>query len=128
VLICFEITDARDASTLARQGAHFIVNPTNDVWFSGLAPHVPWAAVRAVETGVPVVRAANAGVSAVFDRFGRRLAMSDATAPALLASTVPAGQPTLYTRGGNFFLGACVATVIVGAIRWAGRPRRSGTC
>src|SRR6185295_13359696 len=64
VLICFEITAPDGARELAQRGARFLVNLTNDAWFAA-APHLPWAAVRAVETGVPVVRAANHGVSAV---------------------------------------------------------------
>jgi apolipoprotein N-acyltransferase len=114
VLICFEITDAAGARTLAQRGARFIVNLTNDAWFatSGRPPHLPWAAVRAVESGLPVVRAANAGPSAVFDRFGRVVAIRRGAG--LFAATVPQPGPTLYTRGGHAFLGACVAVVAGG--------------
>src|SRR5262249_24825421 len=73
VLICFEITDASAARSLVRNGADFVVNLTNDAWFVE-APHLPWTALRAVETGLPIVRAANAGVSAVFDGVGRPIA------------------------------------------------------
>ena len=117
VLICFEITDAAGARALARGGARFIVNMTNDAWFIGSArpPHLPWAAVRAVETGLPVVRASNAGPSAVFDRFGRPVASSrPADGPAVLTAHVPAAAPTLYARTGDVFLGLCVATVLAG--------------
>jgi len=117
VLICFEITDAAGARALARGGARFIVNMTNDAWFIGSArpPHLPWAAVRAVETGLPVVRASNAGPSAVFDRFGRPVASSrPADGPAVLTAHVPAAAPTLYAQTGDVFLGLCVATVLAG--------------
>jgi len=124
VLICFEITDAAGARTLARRGARFIVNLTNDAWFATSArpPHLPWAAVRAVESGLPVVRAANAGPSVVFDRFGRVVAAGDG--PGLFAATVPGSAPTLYVRGGHVFLAACAAVVVGGIVLAVLRARR----
>lgn len=117
VLICFEITDGRGARALARHGAGFILNPTNDAWFAGAAPHLPWAVIRAVESGLPVVRAANAGVSAAIDRYGRELAReARGEPPALSVVTVPEGRPTPYARAGDVFLVGCGAIVLVGAI------------
>jgi apolipoprotein N-acyltransferase len=103
VLICFEIADSRGARTLASRGARFIVNLTNDAWFyRSSAPHIPWAVVRAVETGIPVVRAANAGVSAVFDRFGRTVATGpSAGLPSVLAVSLPAAAPHGATARGT---------------------------
>ena len=125
VLICFEITNASAARDLVHAGARFIVNLTNDAWFagSGRPPHLPWAAIRAVETGLPVVRAANAGMSAVFDRFGRRLASSrPAGGPRLFPAAVPAAVPTPYARYGDVFLAACLAVVLAGVVTiWRGR-------
>jgi apolipoprotein N-acyltransferase len=125
VLICFEITDAASARALARRGARFIVNLTNDAWFATSArpPHLAWAAVRAVESGLPVVRAANAGPSAVFDRFGRIVATGDRSG--LFAATVPEPGPTLYVRGGHAFLAACAAFVIGGLAVAVWRARRA---
>jgi len=125
VLICFEVTDARAARALVAHGARFLVNLTNDAWF-GEAPHLPWAAVRAVETGVPVVRAANAGVSAVFDRFGRRIAARrSADGPSLLPARVPAAVPTIYARAGDAFLAGCIGVVLAGFVSAARTPRRT---
>jgi len=129
VLICFEIADSRGARTLARRGAGFIVNPTNDAWFyRSSAPHLPWAVSRAVETGLPVVRAANAGVSAVFDRFGRKVAAGpSAGLPSVLAVSLPAAAPTLYSRTGDWFLVVCLAWVVagVGGVRVRRSPVRT---
>jgi apolipoprotein N-acyltransferase len=117
VLICFEITDSHGARTVVRDGAAFILNPTNDAWFTGAAPHLPWAVIRAVESGVPVVRAANAGVSAVIDRYGRALRADAHAGPASLAVViVPEGHPTPYARAGNAFLVGCGAIVLIGVI------------
>ncbi len=125
VLICFEITDARAARDLAAHGARFIVNLTNDAWFAD-APHLPWAAIRAVETGLPVVRVANAGLSAVFDRLGRPLATSRPTgAPAILAASLPAARPTAYASAGDLFLAACAAVVVAGLLHAAALRVRS---
>lgn len=124
VLICFEITDAAGARTLARRGARFIVNLTNDAWFATSArpPHLPWAAVRAVESGLPVVRAANAGPSVLFDRFGRRIAGDGS---GWFAVTVPEAGSTLYVRGGHVFLAACGGLVLAGLVGALWRARRS---
>jgi apolipoprotein N-acyltransferase len=126
VLICFEITDPGDARALARRRPDFIVNLTNDYWFAAWhrAPHEPWARVRAVETGVPVVRVANAGLSAIFDRFGQEVASSRSRGVAtLFASTVPAALESVYARTGDVFLAACLAAVGAGIVARVIRAR-----
>ncbi|MEP4859920.1 MAG: nitrilase-related carbon-nitrogen hydrolase, partial [Alphaproteobacteria bacterium] len=58
----------------ARARADIIVNVTNDAWFGDTAgpyQHFRQAQVRAVETGMPLIRAANNGISAVVDEKGR---------------------------------------------------------
>ena len=55
-------------------GADFIVNVTNDAWFGdtpGPYQHFRQAQIRAVETGLPLIRAANNGISGVVDARGR---------------------------------------------------------
>ena len=125
VLICFEIADGALARALVRNGARFIVTLTNDAWFGARAPHRAWAQVRAVETGVPVLRSANAGSSVLFDGFGRELRDSVPDGgPSLLTVELPAGAPTLYARAGDIFLVGCLAVVLVGVVSaW----RSSGT-
>lgn len=72
-LICYEaIFPAEVAPDLA--GASVILNVTNDAWFGatpGPYQHFLQARLRAVESGVPLVRVANNGISAVIDPYGR---------------------------------------------------------
>ena len=73
-LICFEDVFAHLAREGVRRGARFLVNITNDAWYersSGAFQHAANAVFRAAETGVPLVRAANTGVTCFIDRFGR---------------------------------------------------------
>ena len=56
------------------KGADFIVNVTNDAWFGdtpGPYQHFRSAQIRAAETGLPLVRAANNGISGAIDSRGR---------------------------------------------------------
>jgi apolipoprotein N-acyltransferase len=123
VLVCFEITDAAAARDLARRGARFLVNATTDAWFTSVPPHAPWAVIRAVESGLPVVRAANGGPSLVVDALGRTVAGSGPSADGgRLVARVPAARPTFYARHGDVFLGACLVAVIAGVA-----ARRRGT-
>ena len=75
-LICYEIIFPDEVTeSAARPG--WLLNVTNDAWFGSSAgpyQHFHQAQVRAVEQGLPVVRAANTGISAVIDPYGRILA------------------------------------------------------
>ena len=67
-LICYEDTDPRLAAAAKRMGADMIVLVTNDSWFSESAEaeaHAAQAVLRAVETGLPIVRVGNSGVTGV---------------------------------------------------------------
>ncbi len=118
-LVCFEITDGTGARRLAALGARMVVSLNNDVWFgAGAAPHLVWARVRAVESGVPVVRASNRGTNAVIDPFGRMVAVRPTTeAPGFLAATVPPPFATTYARTGEVFLPLCLVVVLAGLVR-----------
>ncbi len=74
-LICYEVIFP-DYTLASNQNSEWLLNTTNDAWFgvsTGPYQHLQMARFRAVEQGVPMVRAANTGISAVFDAYGREL-------------------------------------------------------
>lgn len=90
-LICYEAIFSGDLGT--QNGApEFILNVTNDAWFDGsIGPdqHFHHARVRAVEEGLPMVRAANSGVSGVIDAYGRIVAMAANGEVGVIHATLP---------------------------------------
>jgi apolipoprotein N-acyltransferase len=100
-LICYEIIFPNDVTEEnARPG--WLLNVTNDAWFGSSAgpyQHFHQAQVRAVEQGLPVVRAANTGISAVIDSYGRVLAEVGLGERGVLDAMLPkAGLPTFFVR------------------------------
>ena len=76
-LICYEAVFPQDIRRgMAAGRPDFLLQVTNDAWFgtlSGPFQHAALARLRAVEFGLPMVRVANTGVSAVWDGFGREV-------------------------------------------------------
>lgn len=100
-LICYE---AIFPGKLADDGdrAGWIINLTNDGWFgisTGPYQHLQQARLRAIEEGLPVVRAANTGISAVVDPMGRIVAQLGLGIESVLDANLPASiAPTFYAR------------------------------
>lgn len=84
----------------------WIFNATNDAWFGasiGPKQHLASARMRAIEEGLPLVRAANTGISAVVDAYGRTLAMLDIETSGVIDMRLPRPlPPTLYARFGDW--------------------------
>lgn len=108
-LICYEIIFPNEVRTQASpprgtERPGWMLNVTNDAWFGSSAgpyQHFYQARVRAVELGLPLVRVANTGVSAVVDPLGRVLAKIDLDTSGIRDVTVPAlGPLTLYVTWG----------------------------
>lgn len=96
----------------------WLVNVTNDAWYGdtpGPYQHFLEASVRAVEEGLPLVRAANSGISAVVDPYGRIVASLPLGRTGVLDSGLPAAlAPTLYARfGDKIFLALLVVDLAV---------------
>jgi apolipoprotein N-acyltransferase len=102
-LICYEIIFPDDVvEKSARPG--WLLNITNDAWFGSSAgpyQHFHQARVRAVEQGLPVVRAANTGISAMIDAYGRILAEIGLGEKGAIDSELPkVGPQTLFAQLG----------------------------
>ncbi len=99
-LICYEaIFPAEIVQGAARPG--LLLNVTNDGWFgdtTGPWQHFHQSRVRAVEEGVPLVRSANNGVSAVIDGQGRVLALLPLNARGVIDSGIPAALAAAALR------------------------------
>lgn len=118
VLICYEDIFPELARRTAAKGATMLVNITNDAWFGdSSAPyqHLEMARWRAVECRMPLVRAANTGVSAVFDATGRTCGTIPLNTEGVLVCPVqPLARETLYGRWGDVFAALCLLTALAG--------------
>lgn len=117
-LICYEIIFPQE---ITEAGTHpgWLLNLTNDAWFGSSAgpyQHFHQAQVRAVEQGLPVVRAANTGISAVIDPFGRVRAEIGLGEKGIIDADLPkAGPPTLFVQFGTIVE---IATLLLAAMGW----------
>lgn len=122
-LICFEDNFPHQAREHAQPGVEFLINLTNDAWFdrsSAQWQHLANAVFRAVENGIPLIRATNNGISAWVDPRGRihstRLATGRDVYEAGFESltVVDADRPrTVYNRVGDTFGWSCLATALL---------------
>ena len=119
-LICYEVifpgrvVDENDRPA-------WMLNITNDAWFgisAGPHQHLASAIMRAVEEGLPLVRAANTGISAVVDPYGRVVARLGLDRAGVLNSTLPIGvkERTLYSRFGNVLPGLLLFLMVFAAV------------
>ncbi len=103
-LICYEAIFP-GAAVPRGERPGWLVNVTNDGWFgisSGPYQHFQQARVLAIAEGLPLVRAANTGISAVVDPLGRIVNSLPLGAEGVLDSRLPdAIEPTLYVRYGD---------------------------
>ncbi len=75
-LVCYEVIFPRAILNPAQPRPGWIINVTNDAWYgntSGPYQHLETARFRAIEEGIPLVRVANSGISAVFDAYGHMM-------------------------------------------------------
>jgi apolipoprotein N-acyltransferase len=127
-LICYEtIFPADIASRDDRPG--WIVNLTNDGWFgisTGPYQHLEQARMRAIEQGLPVVRAANTGISATIDPLGRFVARLGLGVEGVLDSPLPAANPpTVYARLGDAPIAVIIAVALIFVVLRRSTKRRS---
>jgi apolipoprotein N-acyltransferase len=132
VLICYEalfpgVTRAGAASSGVRPA--WILNVSNDSWFgggSGPLQHLNIASYRAIEEGMPIVRATPTGVSAVIDAYGRVLpgARLEIGALGVIDAPLPSAlEMTPFSQSGNLCFAAMLIVSALAAATY--RLRRS---
>jgi len=103
-LVCYEVIFPGQAVPRGER-PDWLLNLTNDGWFgasTGPYQHFQQARIRAIEEGLPLVRAANTGISAVIDPVGRVAASLPLGAEGILDAALPRPvAPTSYVRGGD---------------------------
>jgi apolipoprotein N-acyltransferase len=123
-LICYEAIFPAQVIDAADRPA-WMVNVTNDAWFgnsTGPRQHLAAARMRAVEEGLPLLRAANTGISAAFDPRGHEVArLGMNKAGVLVVGLPPSLPPTPFAR-----LGLLVPALLGGAALGLGLLARRG--
>ena len=132
VLICYESIFPQLSRDYAEQGTSVLLNITNDAWFQrSTAPYQHFAhlSLRAIENRMPVVRAANTGISGWIDPLGRVRAQTPIFVPRTETYSVEVTTTrTLYTRVGDWLGTLCViATLGFLLASWLTGRRRRGT-
>jgi apolipoprotein N-acyltransferase len=103
-LICYEAVFPQLSRTTQR--ADMLVQITNDAWFgehSGPYQHLAQAQMRAIEQGLPMIRVANTGISAMIDPYGRITAHIPLGEAGYTDARLPNPLPkTLYAQTGDW--------------------------
>jgi apolipoprotein N-acyltransferase len=118
VPICYELLFPHIVGRFGSDGAGVLLAITNDAWYGRTgAPHqfLAMTTMRAAESGLWVVRAANTGISAIIDSGGRVREASALFEEAVLVADVPVStqtSSTFYARFGDVFAGLCVLALV----------------
>lgn len=123
--ICYEIIFSGQVVDRAHR-PDFIFNPSNDAWFGAWGPpqHLAQARLRAIEEGLPVLRATPTGISAVIDADGRVLDAIPMHKAGRIDSSIPrARAPTPFARYGNIVPVGLALLLIAAAIAFRRRGR-----
>jgi apolipoprotein N-acyltransferase len=132
--ICYEAIFPGGVAPEDGMRPSWLLNLTNDGWFgitSGPYQHLASARLRAVEEGLPLIRAANTGISAVIDPYGRVLQRLPLDRDGIIDARLPAplsGAP-VYARVGDWPVGAILLLGVLAValrlvrLRWAPREK-----
>ena len=119
--LCYEIIFSGQVVEHGRRPG-FLFNPSNDAWFGAWGPpqHLAQARLRALEEGLPVIRATPTGISAVVDARGRLLHSIPHGRAGVIDARLPLpAPPTPFARAGNLagFLFALLLVAAAIAVR-----------
>ena len=133
-LICFEDTVAGVARESVNDGARLLLNLSNDAWYAGSAEadqHARQAALRCIETGVPMARSANRGSVVAYDAVGRPVESLAAFTRDVISGVAPTYLPLTerpfagpYLRFGELAFGAPCAAFVLCLAAWLLLRRR----
>ena len=119
-LICYEVVFPGQAVPRGDR-PEWVLNVTNDGWFgisSGPYQHFRQARVRMIEEGLPLVRAANTGISAVIDPLGRVIRSLPLGTEGVLDAGLPKPiEPTVYVRAGDSTVGLALVAAFLFVLR-----------
>lgn len=122
-LVCYEAVFAHDVNA-SPDRPDFLLQITNDAWFGrniGPQQHLAQARMRAIEQGLPLMRAANTGISAMIDPQGRIIASLPMGVSGFVDAPLPRPMPpTLYSRTGDIPIVILLVIGLVTAKLWPG--------
>ncbi len=116
--ICYEIIFSGQTVDPANRPA-ILFNPSNDAWFGAWGPpqHLAQARMRAIEEGLPILRATPTGISAIIDAHGKVIAAAGMGESKAIEAPMPeALPPTLFARLGNLTAALVAALLLAIAI------------
>ncbi|AGT08192.1 apolipoprotein N-acyltransferase [Paracoccus aminophilus] len=130
VLICYEAIFSRHVIRSGPERPEWLLQITNDAWFgtvSGPWQHLAQTRLRAIESGLPMIRVANTGVSAVIDAHGNIRQEIDMNVEGRLDARLPAHlPPTLWSRTGDWPAVLAALALFLGAVlQKRGKSRKS---
>ena len=117
VAICYEIIFSEEINPY-NEDLDLIINITNDAWFgqsSGPYQHLNIARIRAIEQGVPILRSANTGISALIDPYGKIIKKIGLNMRGSIVSLLPKKiNKTIYSKIGDYlFFGVLILSLLI---------------
>ncbi len=122
-LICYEVIfPSAVRAALVTEEADIIIAVTNDAWFGntiGPRQHLAMAQMRSAELGVPMIRSANTGISAMIDRKGHVASMIDYDQSGTLDAIIGPSHLTIYRQYGDaiYFIMLVIFGGVIFALR-----------
>lgn len=119
-VICYEVIFPGSIREFVDKGGNIIINPVSDSWFHdspGSAHHLSLALFRSVEYRIPLVRAANSGISAFVSASGEIIKQTPLVEPGSLVATIaiPA-ERSPYAHWGDWFLYLASLLVLIDSL------------
>ena len=125
MLVCYEVIFSGNIVDPAHRPA-FLFNPSNDSWYARFGPeqHLAQARLRAIEEGLPIVRATPTGISAIVDANGHIVVDAKWNRRGAIEAPIPpANPPTLFARLGNAVVAAIASILLTFVVALRRRSR-----